>query len=125
MSPSSLQRFVLTVSATGLLGAASLAALGDEHEPAWAQGRSADMADSPLSPHATPLTTTPREEIPLDHLRMPDGFNAEIWAHGMPGARMMALGTKARCSSAPAVSGVSMRCATTATSGNTSLSPRA
>ncbi|MCE8034429.1 PQQ-dependent sugar dehydrogenase [Halomonas sp. MCCC 1A11057] len=92
MSPSSLQRFVLTVSATGLLGAASLAALGDEHEPAWAQGRSADMADSPLSPHATPLTTTPREEIPLDHLRMPDGFNAEIWAHGMPGARMMALG---------------------------------
>ncbi|WP_254275303.1 sorbosone dehydrogenase family protein [Halomonas sp. 3H] len=93
MPPACLKRLTLAVSVAGLAAAGSLtAALADDHQPAWAQGRSAEMADSPLAPHATPLTVTAREDIPLDHLRLPDGFSAEIWAHGMPGARMMARG---------------------------------
>lgn len=87
------RQFPFALSAAGAIALGIAAPLvADEHEPAWAQGRSAEMADSPLAPHATPMTVTERDDIPLDHLRMPDGFSAEIWAHGMPGARMMALG---------------------------------
>ena len=46
--------------------------------------------DSKLAPHPPKLTETPVAEIPLDKLKVPQGFNVEIWAHGMPGARMMA-----------------------------------
>jgi len=47
-----------------------------------------------LKPHAAPLTVTPREKIPLDKIKVPAGFKVELWAHGMPGARMMARGDK-------------------------------
>src|SRR5262245_62599721 len=40
-----------------------------------------------LKPHATPLTVTPREKIPLDKIKVPAGFKVEVWAHGIPGAR--------------------------------------
>src|SRR5688572_29879160 len=36
------------------------------------------------------LTVTPPEEIPLKDIKVPPGFQVELWAHGMPGARMMA-----------------------------------
>jgi glucose/arabinose dehydrogenase len=47
-----------------------------------------------LKPHATPLTITPREKIPLDKIKVPAGFKVELWAHGIPGARMMRRGDK-------------------------------
>ena len=56
------------------------------------QGRPPEMANSPLAPHAPRLTVTQPDRIPLDRLRVPEGFRVELWAHGMPGARMMALG---------------------------------
>lgn len=89
-----LSHLALAISAAGLLTLPLLAtsASAEEQQPAWAQGRSAELAESPLAPHATPLTVTAPDDIPIDDLRMPDGFNAEIWAHGMSGARMMALG---------------------------------
>jgi glucose/arabinose dehydrogenase len=62
--------------------------------PAWKQGMPPGMATSPLAPHAIPLTVTPPEKIPLDKIKVPAGFKAELWAHGMPGARMMARGDK-------------------------------
>lgn len=37
---------------------------------------------------------TPVEEIPLKNLQVPPGFQVEIWAHGMPGNRMMTRGDK-------------------------------
>nr|WP_198034480.1 PQQ-dependent sugar dehydrogenase [Halomonas sp. 1513] len=93
MTHSRLMPLTVAVTAASLLlGVGMSSAIADDHEPAWAQGRSSDMADSPLAPHATPLTVTAEEDIPLDHIRLPDGFSAEIWAHGMPGARMMARG---------------------------------
>ena len=60
--------------------------------PAWAQGRPAEMANSPLAPHAPRLTVTPPDQLPTERLRVPQGFRVELWAHGAPGARMMALG---------------------------------
>lgn len=62
--------------------------------PGWAQGRPAELENSPLAPHAGRLTVTPADQIPIGKLRMPPGFKAEIWAHGMPGARMMTRGDK-------------------------------
>ena len=56
------------------------------------QGRPPEMANSPLAPHAPRLTVTQPDRIPLDRLKVPEGFRVELWAHGMPGARMMALG---------------------------------
>jgi glucose/arabinose dehydrogenase len=47
-----------------------------------------------LKPHPTPVTTTPVEKIPLDKLRLPAGFKAEIWSHGHPGGRTMVMGPK-------------------------------
>ena len=58
--------------------------------PAWQQGRSAEMAASPLAPHAGKLTATPVADIPVQNLRLPPGFKAELWSSGTPGNRAMA-----------------------------------
>jgi len=60
--------------------------------PIWKQGMPAAMADSKLAPLAGKMTETPRSEIPVSKINLPDGFTVEIWAHGLPGGRAMALG---------------------------------
>jgi glucose/arabinose dehydrogenase len=60
----------------------------------WQQGRSADLAASPLAPVAGRNTATPAADIKLDRLKLPAGFKIELWAHGMPGARAMVRGDK-------------------------------
>ena len=76
-----------------LLGAEG--ALAQEKKvPGWAQGRPAELENSPLAPHPGKMTVTPPDQIPLDQIQLPPGFKAEIWAHGMPGARMMTRGDK-------------------------------
>jgi glucose/arabinose dehydrogenase len=52
------------------------------------------MKAQDLAPHAPKMTVTPPEEIPLKNLQVPPGFQVEIWAHGIPGARMMTRGDK-------------------------------
>jgi len=52
------------------------------------------MKNPNLSPHAGRMTVTPPSEIPLDKIKVPAGFQVELWAHGMPGVRMMARGSK-------------------------------
>ncbi len=64
--------------------------------PAWQQGRGPAMADSKLAPHAGKNTETPASEIPIDKLKLPKGFKAEIWATGIPGGRAMARGDKGK-----------------------------
>lgn len=59
--------------------------------PAWAQGRNAAMADSKLAPHAGKLVATPASQIPIEKIKLPPGFKAEIWATGIPGARAMTM----------------------------------
>ena len=77
----------------GLLTAIMLPAVAAAQQapapPAWAQGRSPDMANSTLAPHSLPATVTPPERLPTAQLRVPDGFQVELWAHGMPGLRDM------------------------------------
>jgi glucose/arabinose dehydrogenase len=62
--------------------------------PAWKQGQPESMKDSKLAPHASPLTVTPPDKIAYAKLKAPAGFKVELWAHGMPGARMMTRGDK-------------------------------
>jgi glucose/arabinose dehydrogenase len=50
--------------------------------------------DTKLRPHATPPVVTPLEKLPLDKLRLPAGFKAEVYSHGHPGARTMVQGAK-------------------------------
>jgi glucose/arabinose dehydrogenase len=64
--------------------------------PIWKQGMPASMADSKLAPLAGKMTETPRSEIPISNLNLPEGFTVEIWAHGLPGGRAMALGDNGR-----------------------------
>jgi glucose/arabinose dehydrogenase len=59
--------------------------------PAWHQGKGAKQADSKLAPHSGKMTETPASEIPVDKIKLPRGFKAELWASGMPGARAMAV----------------------------------
>ncbi|WP_424135504.1 PQQ-dependent sugar dehydrogenase [Roseomonas chloroacetimidivorans] len=90
-----MSHLALRISLAGMLCAAiSLPALAQQPAapPGWAQGRPPEQANSPLAPHAPRLTATPVERIPVNSLRLPEGFRAEIWASGMPGARMMTRG---------------------------------
>jgi glucose/arabinose dehydrogenase len=57
---------------------------------AWQQGRTPEQGSSTLAPLAGRLTATPPDQIPLNRLKVPQGFKLELWAHGMPGGRAMA-----------------------------------
>ncbi|HSE00771.1 MAG TPA: PQQ-dependent sugar dehydrogenase [Burkholderiales bacterium] len=71
------------------------------HTPAQAEGQKKSggykperMKNPNVFPHAARMTITPPAEIPLDRIKLPKGFQVEIWAHGMPGVRMMTRGSK-------------------------------
>ncbi|RAI59480.1 sorbosone dehydrogenase family protein [Roseicella frigidaeris] len=82
--------------ALGLGAALLLPALAGAQQPpvpGWQQGRPGSMAGSSLAPNAPKLTATPLDQVPVGKLTLPAGFKAEVYAHGMTGARMMALGS--------------------------------
>lgn len=54
-----------------------------------ASGQSQD-----LRPHRTPPTPAAVEDLPIDRLKLPAGFKAEVWSHGHAGGRSMAMGEK-------------------------------
>ena len=62
--------------------------------PPWAQGRRPEQAASPLAPHNAPLTAKPADQIPVNKIKVPQGFEVSLWASGMPNARSMAVGDK-------------------------------
>lgn len=60
--------------------------------PFWRQGQPPELADSPLEPHTAPTKAAAAGSIPVSKLRVPPGFRAEIWTHGVANARSLALG---------------------------------
>jgi glucose/arabinose dehydrogenase len=50
--------------------------------------------DPKLRPHPTPPLATPVEKLPIDKIKLPAGFKAEVWSSGHPGARSMVRGDK-------------------------------
>lgn len=90
---------VLAVSAaalfsTGFAAAQQAAAPAAAAPPAWKQGASSEQASSPLHPFAPHLTGRPAADLPVNKLRVPDGFKVEVYADGVPEARSLALGDK-------------------------------
>lgn len=63
------------------------------------------MAQSTLAPHAPRMTVTAPGDVPMNRLRVPQGFRVGLWAHGMPGARMMTLGDQGTVFVGPRVIG--------------------
>jgi glucose/arabinose dehydrogenase len=58
----------------------------DKSDPAASQ-------QSPeLSPHRTPPVATELDQIPVDRLKLPAGFEAEVWSHGHVNGRTMVRG---------------------------------
>jgi glucose/arabinose dehydrogenase len=64
--------------------------------PIWKQGQPESMKDSKLAPNPGKMTETAASEVPLDKLKLPKGFKAEVWATGMVGGRAMAFGDSGR-----------------------------
>ena len=50
--------------------------------------------DQNLKGQPVPPTVTPLDKVPVDRIKLPAGFKAEVWAHGMPGARTIVQGPK-------------------------------
>ena len=87
---------LVSVALAGLTAAATALAVEAPKpppQPPVEQGtRAAEFEGSKPAPHAAKMTVTAPGEIPLDKLKVPKGFRVEIWAHGMPGVRMMTRG---------------------------------
>jgi glucose/arabinose dehydrogenase len=50
--------------------------------------------DTNLKPHPTPPTAAAVDKLPLDKIKLPSGFKAELYSSGHPGARTMVMGNK-------------------------------
>jgi glucose/arabinose dehydrogenase len=55
---------------------------------------SASKQDEGLKPHPVSPIATPVDKIPLDKIKLPAGFKAEVWSSGHPGGRTMVMGDK-------------------------------
>ena len=90
-------RTTLLAGAVGSLILASSAVFAQQPpglSPLDKSNPKASKQDGNLKPHATPSLATPAEKIPIDKLKLPAGFKAEIWSHGHPGGRTMVMGPK-------------------------------
>ena len=81
--------------------AAAPAAAAPAKPPAGPPGLSAMDRSNPaaskqatnLKPPPVPPLVTAAEKLPLDKIKLPPGFKAEIWSSGHPGARTMVMGS--------------------------------
>src|SRR5262245_530725 len=89
-----MRRTLRTALVLAALVALAQLAPAQQPPPSWKQGQPADMASSPLAPHAQPPAPKASGEIPVDKLKLPPGFKATLWAHGISNARVMTWGDK-------------------------------
>ncbi len=92
----SYRRSLLLAGVLGLVTAAgaAIAQAPPGFSPLDKSKPAASNQDSNLRPHPTPPTVTALEKIPVDKLKLPAGFKAEVWSHGHPAARTMVMGDK-------------------------------
>jgi glucose/arabinose dehydrogenase len=57
--------------------------------PPWAQGRPDSAAVANLAPVAPPPIPTPADKLPVAKLKLPKGFNLEVYAAGLANARSL------------------------------------
>jgi glucose/arabinose dehydrogenase len=68
------------------------AAPAKEPPPSWAQGRPSDSIQ--LAPVVGPPIATAADKVPVGQLKVPKGFNIEVYATGMANARSLRQGDK-------------------------------
>src|SRR5947209_2590261 len=89
----SLQRGVVAAGVFGLLVVVG-PAFG-QAPPGFSPLDKSDPAksgqDTGLRPIPTPPTATAVDKLPLDKIKLPAGFKAELWSSGHPGARTMVM----------------------------------
>jgi glucose/arabinose dehydrogenase len=85
---------LLLVALLFLAGTLDVVAQQPAAPPPWKQGQPASMADSPLSPIAQPPAPKAPGEIPINKIKVPQGFKVELWASGINNARVMVWGAK-------------------------------
>jgi glucose/arabinose dehydrogenase len=93
----SCQLSLLATGALVLLAATALPTTAQSppgFSPMDKSNPAASQQDNNLKPHPTPPTVTPVEKLPLDKIKLPPGFKAEVWSSGHPGGRTMVMGTK-------------------------------
>jgi hypothetical protein len=54
----------------------------------------ASKQDGNLKPHPTPPIAPSADKVPLDKIKLPSGFKAELWSSGHAGGRTMVMGDK-------------------------------
>ena len=83
-------------SLLGGLLAATLSLTGQAQQPAapapWQQGMTPEQATSTLHPIVGHVTGRPSADLPLNRLKLPAGFKAEVYAEGIPDARFLTVG---------------------------------
>src|SRR5437773_8437806 len=95
MSPAPFRSLISLASAlVCALTAAAAQAQAPAAPPSWQQGRNTEQEKSTLHPFAIEVTGKSAKEVPVDKLKLPEGFKVEVWVDGLPGARSMALGSK-------------------------------
>jgi glucose/arabinose dehydrogenase len=89
---------VLAVAITAAAFAFGGGVLNAQQRPGFSPIDKTDEAKSKqnrnLKGNPQPATATPLEKIPLDRIKLPPGFKAEIWSHGHAAARTMVMGDK-------------------------------
>jgi glucose/arabinose dehydrogenase len=88
-----MRRTILTSIAV-VVGLALATLAWAQAPPSWKQGQPSNMADSTLAPIAQPPAPKAPGEIPVDKIKLPPGFKASLWAHGINNARVMTWGDK-------------------------------
>jgi glucose/arabinose dehydrogenase len=62
--------------------------------PSWAQGRPDSEAVAKIAPVAPPPLPAPADKLPIAKLKLPAGFNIEVYASGVGNARSLRVGEK-------------------------------
>jgi glucose/arabinose dehydrogenase len=83
---------IAVTAALSIIGAAALNAQGTS--PIDRTNKGTSKQNPELKGNAQPVTATALEKIPVDRIRLPSGFKAEIWSHGHAAARTMVMGSK-------------------------------
>ena len=73
---------------------AACSAAAQQPPPTWQQGRRDAASRWTLAPVAPPPIPTAAEKLPLDKLKLPNGFKIEVYASGLANARTLRQGDK-------------------------------
>jgi glucose/arabinose dehydrogenase len=95
MRPIALKLLAVTATTAALaFGGGVLHAQQKGTSPIDKTDQSRSKQNLNLKGNPQPAIATPLEKIPVDRIKLPPGFKAEVWSHGHAAARTMVMGSK-------------------------------